>query len=77
MSGGKRHSERRWATAPISPTCETLCGRVECGGATTHAYPALRGGWAAICERHATNVLPYCTPLPDLLAAGEELAVRR
>ncbi len=68
----KRH--HRWRTAPISPTCETLSPRAPCGKPTTHAYPALRGGWAALCEQHAANILPHCTPLPDLLAAGEEMA---
>jgi hypothetical protein len=72
------HSERNWRTAPISPTCETLVGACltkSCGQPTTHAYPALRGGWAALCEHHADNIHPYCILLADLLTQGETMAV--
>lgn len=75
----KRYRERGWATAPISPTCGTLIGvrhSVTCGAPTTHAYPALHGGWATLCERHADNIHPHCTPIADLLAQGETMEAK-
>jgi hypothetical protein len=74
MSVVTRYQERGWSTAPISPTCETLglpgARPRQCGQPTSHAYPALRGGWAAICEHHAVNILPHCTPIVGLLAVA-------
>jgi hypothetical protein len=69
----------RWTTAPIKRTCETtsgVAGAPECGKKATHAYQALRGGWVALCKRHAANVHPHCIPIAELLANGQTLVAQ-
>jgi hypothetical protein len=40
-----------WKTAPISPTCQVMIGRL-CGRPTDLAYPAMGGGWMSLCLKH-------------------------
>lgn len=55
----KNSTEPVWKTAPISCTCEFIEDyRVPapdglCNAATTHAYPAMGGGWVALCFKHS------------------------
>ena len=44
-----------WKTAPISCTCEVGMPPYLCDKPTTHAYPAMGGGWMALCARHARH----------------------
>ena len=47
----------------VSATCEVWLGRGSesaCGKPTTHAYPAMGGGYMALCTEHAQKHLRYC-----------------
>lgn len=41
--------QRNWKTAPISPLCEYS----KCRRPAVVAYPALNGGWCALCLWHS------------------------
>jgi hypothetical protein len=45
-------TEKKWKTAPISATCQVLRGHKLCDLPTEFAYPAMGGGWMALCYRH-------------------------
>jgi hypothetical protein len=56
-----------WQDAPISPTCQ-VGGPEEsqmCGQRTTHAYPAHRIGWMALCRAHARGH-PEARPIAEV-----------
>jgi hypothetical protein len=56
----------------VSPTCEVIEGRAMCGKPTTHAYPAWKGAWMALCKHHAKPHLPNaCWPLEQLRKEGK------
>lgn len=69
-----------WKTAPISCTCEVtmdmkhqlLKGKY-CDKPTTHAYPAMGGGWMALCARHAQKHLKHggAISTDELIKRGE------
>jgi hypothetical protein len=71
-----------WETRPISPTCEHWHGTEHraCGVPTSYAYPAMGGGWMALCEEHAQRFLPPgprvtgCEHVDELIARGETWA---
>ena len=59
----------------VNATCEVKLARAGapvCGKPTTHAYPAARVGWWAVCEQHAAALGPYCTPVAELADAKRE-----
>lgn len=65
-----------WKTAPISCTCEVLlsCETLTmCDKPTTAAYPAMSGGWMALCEKHAQQHLETggAVPTEELIKKGE------
>jgi hypothetical protein len=74
--------KQEWLAEAISCTCEVMVGNkparkchaptVEfCEKPTVAAYPAMGGGWMALCERHARKHLPggaYRTD--ELIAKG-------
>jgi hypothetical protein len=64
-----------WRTAPISSTCEFHDGGF-CGNPTTHAYPAMGGGWMSLCYEHAQQHLPQIQPITELFLAGETIIKR-
>lgn len=53
---------KQWFTEPISCTCQVAIEygvsaasgitSIECGNATTKAYPAMGHGWMALCAEH-------------------------
>lgn len=74
-----RYAEENWTTAPISPTCEHHTflpfGTYKvCDHATSYAYPAMGGGWMALCYRHGQRHLPHIMAIEDLITAGETFA---
>lgn len=73
----KKQREPKWATAPISPTCEVHVRRdgitCDCEMATHAAYPAWGGGWMALCYLHSLKHTE-ATPTDELIARGETWA---
>lgn len=67
-----------WKTAPISCTCEHLGGSTKqptfCGQPTDYAYPAMGGGWQALCTLHARPHMPRIFPIEEVIASGEVFA---
>ena len=62
-----------WKNAPISPTCEVcLMKGGRCGEPTSSSYPAVGGGWMALCQKHEGGFMGT-TPIAELLANGETL----
>lgn len=73
----------KWATRPISPTCEVLKSNILkiekanslddlcCGLPTSYAYPANGGGWMALCFDHGQKHLPYAKHIDGLILRGE------
>jgi len=59
-----------WKNEPISSTCEVLVGSGFCGEATVKAYPAMGGGWMALCYRHGLKHSEAFST-DQLIAAGE------
>jgi hypothetical protein len=49
----------------ISKTCEVLCSRGECGLPTTHVYPAMGGGYMALCLEHS-HKHPEAWPIAEI-----------
>jgi len=68
-------STDQWKTQPISCTCEVSIGPSQqlCEKPTFAAYPAMSGGWMALCHRHAQKHLKHngAWPTDDLIAKGE------
>lgn len=65
-----------WQTEVVSVSCQVLlCTRAVCGAPTVAAYPAMGGGWMALCElceSHAVKHRPHgCFDLGVLLEWGE------
>lgn len=71
-----------WKTAPISPTCEKFRAGVflckeemskdgMCDAPTSFAYPAMGGGWYALCFKHGHKHLPQIETIEALIAKGE------
>lgn len=63
-----------WKTAPISPVCEQLAGSLSgkatpCCSPTDFAYPAMGGGWMALCGFHGRKHRAF--PIADLIKSGE------
>lgn len=76
-----------WTTRPISPTCEVLppqsgvhfskdsmAREHMCDRATSFAYPAMGGGWMALCDNHAQKHHPHCIAIEKLIEDGETFA---
>lgn len=66
-----------WKTAPISPTCGYLFGSGlatmrYCSRPTAICYPAMGGGWMALCESHGAKHLPQAFRIEDLIRSGEK-----
>ena len=64
--------KQEWLAAPISCTCEVMVTHkplVLCDKPTTAAYPAMGGGWMALCARHARKHLPHGAFRTDELIA--------
>lgn len=72
---------------PISCTCEVMIFNEPerkchsptaefCDKPTTHAYPAMGGGWMALCARHAQKHLKHggAISTDDLIRRGERWA---
>lgn len=69
-----------WVTAPISPTCEVLkdinakqWDEKFCGAPTACAYPAMNGGWMALCHEHGRKH-PEAPHIDNLILKGERFA---
>lgn len=68
-----------WRTKPISATCEVLLGkdakgqRMFCDLPTESAYPAMGGGWMALCLRHSVKHIA-APHIEDLIGSGEKFA---
>lgn len=68
---------KTWKTAPISPTCEVFLDGRLCDKATDLAYPAMGGGWMALCYRHGQKHLPNggTKTIEELISMGEQFAL--
>lgn len=66
----------QWKTAPISPTCEVRIGRDGsfCGRASDLAYPAMGGGWMALCLAHGLKHVKHggALKIETLIKGGEK-----
>lgn len=53
----KSLNPKDWHTQPISPVCQVLTGspRGFCEDPTEKAYPAMGGGWMALCFMHGAK----------------------
>ena len=63
-----------WESKPISPTCQVLLDlKTEkfCDKPTAAAYPAMGGGWMALCHVHAMKH-PYAPRIDELIHKGEK-----
>lgn len=67
-----------WKTEPISCVCEVmekyhpLMPVRVCEKPTVAAYPAMGGGWMALCVRHSRKHLPNgAIPTDNLIRGGE------
>ena len=66
-----------WQTKPISCTCEVVLSFAPlrlCEKTTIAAYPAMGGGWQALCVRHARKHLKNGGAIltDKLIAKGEK-----
>lgn len=52
-----------WKPFPPSLTCESLVGDVPCGLPSVYAYPAMGGGYHAMCDAHAQKHLSICVTI--------------
>ena len=64
-----------WRTAPISASCEVTGTREACGQPTCYAYPAMGGGWMALCHHHGQKHVgdSGTEHITTLILAGEIL----
>jgi hypothetical protein len=68
-----------WRTAAISSTCEVVTGKNAkgawdfCDLPTERAYPAMGGGWMALCLKHGLEY-PEAPHINDLITSGETFA---
>jgi len=55
---------------PVSPTCETWREgtREACGCPSKFAYPAMGGGYHAMCPGHAERHMAYCVTYQEACA---------
>lgn len=54
----------KWRPAQPSKTCETwVNGRQECGRPAVMAYPAMGGGYMALCAEHGEKHASYCVTI--------------
>jgi hypothetical protein len=53
-------------TAEISPTCESRRDGRACNQPTVAGYPAMGGGWMALCAGHVSPHETYCVPVEDI-----------
>ena len=62
MARNKRHwREVPWTPSPPSPTCEVRDAHSRpCDRPTTYCYPAMGGGYMALCDEHAGKHLSIC-----------------
>lgn len=67
----KKTKQETWTTRPISPTCEILRCYGACEKPTEYAYPAMGGGWMALCFKHGQKHLPHATHIEELIKRGE------
>lgn len=66
MRTSKRNTWPVWMPKPPSETCETLLhDNAPCGERATLAYPALGGGYHAMCFSHARRHLQYCVSIEE------------
>lgn len=66
MGTSKRKAWPPWTPKPPSDTCETLMqGGEVCGGRAVLAYPAMGGGYHAMCFPHARKHLRYCVSIEE------------
>lgn len=62
--------QKKWLEEPISCTCEMEVGSSPqklCDKATSLAYPAMGGGWMALCYDHGKKHLPGGAFFTDFL----------
>lgn len=69
----KKTKPEVWTTRPISPTCEMLRLYGACDKPTEYAYPAMGGGWMALCFKHGQKHLKHggAKHIEDLIRNGE------
>lgn len=61
-------------SVPLSATCEHWpSGPAMCGDPTCYAYPAMNGGWMALCHDHGQKHLPHAFHVTTLVLAGVKL----
>jgi hypothetical protein len=53
-------------TCELSSTCESRRGGSACGEPTVGGYPAMGGGWMALCAGHIGPHESYCVPAEDI-----------
>ncbi len=59
----RRHGTK-WKAAPPSLRCEVqLSNGDQCHEQSKYAYPAMGGGYMALCDDHAQKHLKYCVTL--------------
>jgi hypothetical protein len=70
--------EKQWVTRPINQQCEVMVRGRFCGMPTTHAYPAMGGGWMSLCHHHAQKHIgdSGTQSLTELFRGGETLITR-
>lgn len=70
MSTVSRMARQPWVPKKPSETCETWThDRTVCGKPATRAYPAMGGGYMALCDDHAERH-PYAISI-DAARRGE------
>lgn len=61
-----------WKTAPISPTCHVMLTKDKlCDQATDRCYPAMGGGWMALCFKHSRKHYTHSFGIQELIKGGE------
>lgn len=61
-----------WKTEPISPTCQVSLAKDKfCGQATDRCYPAMGGGWMAMCFKHSLKHRAHSFRIQELIESGE------
>lgn len=65
MENFPRVSEAIDLREPPNRFCEVRTGNGECGKPATHAYPASRGGYMALCSQHSKEH-PEAWPIKEI-----------
>lgn len=61
-----------WKTEPISPTCRVMIAKGEfCDRPTDRCYPAMGGGWMALCFKHSLKHSATSFRIQELIETGE------